>query len=86
MAAPMAILCFFSSLSPKNSTPTRVVSRMMLTHTSGKAYVIATHNKIGVTSNYRLGKLDEIHGIITDREGAEFFRTDSDIKAEIIEA
>lgn len=63
-----------------------VVSRMMLTHTSGKAYVIATHNKIGVTSNYRIGKLDEIHGIITDREGAEFFRTDSDIKAEIIEA
>ena len=63
-----------------------VVSNMMLRHTTGQAFVIATHNKIGVTSNYRIGKVEEIHGIITDREGAEYFRTDSSIKAEIIEA
>ena len=63
-----------------------VVSRMMLKHTSGKAYVIATHNKIGVISNYSIGRTDEIHGIITDREGAEFFRSESSMKAEIIEA
>jgi DeoR/GlpR family transcriptional regulator of sugar metabolism len=48
--------------------------------------VIATHNKIGVISNYSIGRTDEIHGIITDREGAEFFRSDSNITAEIIEA
>lgn len=63
-----------------------VVSNMMLRHTTGQAFVIATHNKIGVTSNYRIGKVEEIHGIITDREGAEYFRIDSSIKAEIIEA
>ena len=63
-----------------------VVSRMMLKHTSGKAYVIATHNKIGVVSNYMIGRTDEIHGIITDREGAEFFRSETNIRAEIIEA
>ena len=63
-----------------------VVSRMMLKHTSGKAYVIATHNKIGVVSNYMIGRTDEIHGIITDREGAEFFRSETNIGAEIIEA
>ena len=63
-----------------------VVSAMMLSRTSGKSYVVATHNKIGVTSNYRIGRLDEVSGIITDSEGAEYFRTDSSFKAEIIEA
>ena len=63
-----------------------VVSRMMLRHTSGKVYVITTHNKIGVTSNYQIGRIDEISGIITDREGAEYFRSDVNMKAEIIEA
>ena len=63
-----------------------VVSAMMLRQTSGKAYVVATHNKIGVTSNYRIGRLDEVQGIITDSEGADYFRTDSSFKAEIIEA
>ena len=63
-----------------------VVSRMMLRHTSGKAFVVATHNKIGVVSNYQIGRTDEIFGIITDEEGAEYFRTDSSVKAEIIEA
>ena len=63
-----------------------VVSNMMLRHTTGRSFVIATHNKIGVTSNYQIGRVDEIHGIITDKEGADFFRTDSSVKAEIIEA
>ena len=63
-----------------------LVSRMMLKHTTGKAFVITTHNKIGVISNYQIAKSDEIRGIITDREGAEYFRSDSSIKAEIIEA
>ncbi len=63
-----------------------VVSGMMVRHTSGKVYVITTHNKIGVTSNYRIAKIEDVHGIITDKEGAEYLRTDSNIKAEIIEA
>ena len=63
-----------------------VVSSMMVRHTSGKVYVITTHNKIGVTSNYRIARLDDVHGIITDKEGAEYFRTDSNLKAEILEA
>jgi len=63
-----------------------IVSRMMLKHTTGKAFVITTHNKIGVISNYQIARSDEIFGIITDKEGADYFRSDSNIKAEIIEA
>lgn len=63
-----------------------VVSGMMVRHTSGKVYVITTHNKIGVTSNYRIALLKDVHGIITDKEGAEYLRSDSNIEAEIIEA
>ena len=63
-----------------------VISGMMLRHTSGKAFMIATHNKFGVTSNYRIGRIEDIYGIITDKEGAEYLRADSSIKAEIIES
>ena len=63
-----------------------VVSGMMVKHTSGKVYVITTHNKVEVTSNYRIARLDDVHGIITDKEGAEYFRTDSNLKAEILGA
>lgn len=63
-----------------------VVSRMMLRHTKGKVFVVCTHNKIGVVSNYQIGKTEEVYGIITDKEGADFFRTDSNVKGQIIEA
>ena len=63
-----------------------VVSSMMVKHTSGKVYVITTHNKIGVTSNYRIARIGDVQGIITDKEGAEYLRAESSINAEIIEA
>lgn len=63
-----------------------VVSSMMIRQTRGQVFMVAAHDKFGVISNYRIGPMESLYGIITDKEGAEYLSADSQIGAKVIEA